>query len=206
MNAWVKRFNQVGVANVSDAMGSFGALSSAINAVVPGARVAGPAYTVRCYAGSIITLHKALLHAPAGSVLIVDAGGEMEGAVMGELMATDCMANGIAGAVIDGAVRDLVGLREMGFPIWARAATPRVATNRRIGQLNVPIACGGAPVSPGDWVVGDDDGVVIIPQAEVEAILKAAEAKHAHEEEVAKRLRQGERIADVLDLRSKMEG
>jgi 4-hydroxy-4-methyl-2-oxoglutarate aldolase len=205
MEDWVKRFSLVAAAAVSDALGSFGALSSEIRAMVPGARVAGPCYTVRCHAGSILTLHKAVLEAPAGSVLLVDSGGELQGALMGELMARDCVRAGLAGAVIDGAIRDVAGIRQLGFPVWARASTPRVATNRRLGQTQVPIACGNTPVFPGDWVVADDDGVVVIPKELVASILAGAEAVETKETGIANRIDQGERIADILGLRQTLQ-
>lgn len=197
----VARFARVATAAISDAQASFGAISGAIRTVVPGARVAGPACTVQCYPGSIITVHRALVEARPGEVLVVDGGGDPHGALLGELMAQECMARGIAGAIIDGAVRDVAGIRRLGFPVWAAWRTPRVATNRRVGRVNVPVACGGVPVHPGDWVVGDDDGVVVIPHERVEEVLAAAEAVEEKEAGISRRIDAGERLADILHFR-----
>ena len=160
---WADRLRKLRTAWVSDAQGSMGVLHEAIKSLVPGAIAAGPAFTVACYPGSIITVHKALAEARAGDVLMVAGDADDRGALMGELMALACHVLGLAGAVIDGAVRDAPGLREQGFPVYARFVTPRVGTNRRVGSTQVPVSCGGVVVHPGDWVLADDDGVVVVP-------------------------------------------
>jgi len=116
-------------------------------------------------------------------------------------MATACEAIGLAGAVIDGPVRDAAGIRELGFPVWARSITPRVGTNRRVGQTQVPVACGDIVVHPGDWIFADDDGVVVVPAANVEKVLAAAETTDAKERKIAERIKAGESTIDILNFR-----
>jgi len=195
------RFRALKTAWVSDAQGSVGVMHAAIKSFVPGAVAAGPAFTVACYPGSIITLHKALAEAQAGDVVVVAGDADDRGALLGELMAQACTVRGLAGVVIDGAVRDAVGLREEGFPVFARFLTPRVGTNRRVGMTQVPVSCGGVAVHPGDWVLADDDGVIVVPAADVDAVLQRAEAYDAKERAIAERIKAGELIIDILGNR-----
>ncbi len=195
------RFRKLVTPWVSDAQGSFGVMHADIKSRVPGAVAAGPAFTVLCYPGSIITVHKALAEAKAEDMLVVAGDGDDKGALLGELMATACRTIGLAGAIIDGPVRDVSRVREIGFPVYARSVTPRVGTNRRVGQTQVPVACGDVVVHPGDWVFADDDGVVVVPAANVETVLAAAEAAEAKEWKIAERIRAGEPTIDILNFR-----
>jgi RraA family protein len=195
------RFRKLVTPWVSDAQGSFGVMHAEIKSRVPGAIAAGPAFTVLCYPGSIITVHKALAEAKAGDMLVVAGDGDEKGALLGELMSIACKTIGLAGAVIDGPVRDAAAMREIGFPVWARSVTPRVGTNRRVGQTNVPVACADVVVSPGDWVFADDDGVVVVPLANVETVLAAAEAADAKERKIEARIKAGESTIDILSFR-----
>ena len=196
-----ERFRRLVTPWVSDAQGSFGVMHAAMRSLTPGAVAAGPAFTVLCYPGSIITVHKALAEAKAGDMLIVAGDADDRGALLGEIMATACQSIGIAGAVIDGPVRDAAGIRELGFPVWARSITPRVGTNRRVGRTNVTVSCADVVVNPGDWVFADDDGVVVVPLANVEAVLAMAEAADAKEREFVERIRAGESTIDILGFR-----
>lgn len=196
-----ERFRAVRTPWVSDAQASFGVMDAAIKSCVPGAIAAGPAFTVMCYPGSIITVHKALAEVKAGQILVIAGDGDDRGALLGELMVGACAARGLAGAVVDGAVRDLAEIRASSFPTYARSATPRVGTNRRVGLTQVPVSCGGVAVSPGDWVLADDDGVVIVPAANAESVLSAAEAYPAKEAKIAERIAAGELTIDILGMR-----
>lgn len=195
------RFRKLVTPWVSDAQGSFGVMHAEIKSRVPGAVAAGPAFTVLCYPGSIITVHKALAEAKAGDMLVVAGDGDDKGALLGELMATACQVLGLAGAVIDGPVRDAAGIRDLGFPVYARSVTPRVGSNRRVGQTQVPVACGDVVVHPGDWVFADDDGVVVVPLSNVETVLAAAESADAKERKIAERIKAGEPTIDILGMR-----
>jgi len=187
---------------ISDAQGSTGIMAAEIKPVWRGARLCGPAYTARCYPGSIITVHKALLEAPPGSVIVVDGGGDATGAMFGELMATEAKSRGLAGVVVDAAVRDAEGLNELQFPVFARAVTPRVGTNRRVGATQVEIACGGVVVRPGDIVVAAADGVAVVPRANLAEVVAAVGAVGKKEAEIRARMAKGERVADIIAMRS----
>jgi 4-hydroxy-4-methyl-2-oxoglutarate aldolase len=197
---------QASTANVSDVLGSMGVMQPAIRTMVPGCKLLGRAFTVKAYPGSILTVHKALFEASAGDVLVVDGEGDSNaGALMGEIMALECQVKGFAGAVIDGAVRDAPGLVEQGLPVFARAATPRVGTNRRLGQTQVPVSCGGVVVRPGDLVMGDDNGVVVIPREREEGLVASLEALQVKEERLIQGIKDGVYLADTFGFAALFE-
>lgn len=200
----IARFHHFMAAAVSDSLHCLQTMDAGIKSMVRGRAAAGPAFTVRCFPGSISTLHKALLEAKPGDVLVVDGAADNHGALLGELMALQCKINGFAGVVIDGCVRDYQGLNELGFPVFARHLTPCVGTNRRLGELQVDISCGGIAVHPGDWIMADDDGVVVIPADKLEEVVAASEAVELHEREIAERIKKGEQIADILNMRDRL--
>lgn len=143
----------------------------------------GNAFTVRVRPGDNLMIHKALTMVQPGDVLVIDGGGDLTQALVGGLMRTTCIARGLAGLVIDGAVRDLVEWAEGGMPIFARGHTHRGPTKDGPGEINVPIACAGLHVAPGDVIVGDADGVISIPAAQAQDILQRT---HRHLEKEAK--------------------
>lgn len=204
MEALLERLRQIPVANVSDVRNSFGVLDPAIRPVVAG--LCGPAVTVKCYPGSIITVHKALYEAKPGEVLVVDGEGDMRGALFGELMALAAQTKGLAGVVIDGPVRDARELRELGLPVYARGFNPRVGSNRRVGQVGAPVSVGGVVINPGDLLLGDQDGLIAIPAVELEATVTAAEQKSGHEDLIARRIRAGEALIEILGMREAIYG
>ena len=199
-----ERFPNVMADAGSDTLHCLHTMDSGIKSRVKGKIAAGPAFTVRCFPGSISTVHKALLEAKPGDVLVIDGASDNHGALLGELMALQCKVNGFAGVVVDGCVRDYQGLNELGFPVFARHLTPCVGTNRRLGELQVDISCGGITVHPGDWIMADDDGVVVIPADQLEETVKGAEAVEIHEQEIAQRIKNGEQLADILNMRSRL--
>jgi RraA family protein len=199
LSDYADRLSRLDTAGVADAQKGLGVLSPSIRSIVPGATLAGPAFTVKCYPGSIITVHKALVEAPAGSVLVVDGEGDgSAGALIGELMALEARDRGLRGVVVDGAVRDAAGLRALPFPAFARWVTPRVGVNRRLGETQIEVSVGGVVVHPGDYVLADDDGVVIIPQANVASIVEAVEAIERKEIGIAEAIGRHERLVDIL--------
>jgi regulator of RNase E activity RraA len=177
----LSRFAQVPTANVADAMDRLGALDSRIKPVWAGATIAGPAYTVWTRAGDNKFLHEAVRLALPGDVIVVNGEGDESRALLGELVAERAKARGIAGFVIDGAVRDAATIGDIEVPVFARAVTPAGPYKYGPGRLGRTVAVGGVAVTPGDIVVGDADGVVIVPQDEAELVLRAAEAKQADE-------------------------
>jgi RraA family protein len=175
------RFAQLPTANVADAMDRLGVLDARIKPVWAGATIVGPAYTVWTRAGDNKFLHEALRLAQLGDVLVVNGQGDESRALIGELMAEQAKANGLAGFVIDGAVRDAETIGEIEVPVFARAVTPAGPYKFGPGHLGRTVAVGGVAVAPGDIVVGDADGVVIVPLGEAEQVLQGAAAKYADE-------------------------
>jgi RraA family protein len=150
-------------ADLADAAGVRIAMHHRIRPVWRGATLAGPAYTVRTPPGEHPAVREAAERAPAGAVIVVDGGGEVECALWGDKMSKLALDRGLAGLVVDGAVRDVDGIAALGFPAFAVASTPTPPARERDGDLDVPITCGGLTVRPGDYVYGDADGVVVVP-------------------------------------------
>lgn len=175
------RLGALPTANIGDAMDRLFVMHAAIKTVWPGARMAGPAFCVLTAPGDNKAVHSAIDEAQPGAVIVVAAAGCVDRALIGELMAGRAAARGLAGIVVDGAVRDAHDIGEMRFPVFARGVTPAGPYRNGPGIHQIPVAVGGVAVCPGDIVVGDDDGVVVIRQQELEAVLTRAEAKHAAE-------------------------
>jgi RraA family protein len=176
----VRALAVIPVANIADEMNRLFCLDAAIR---PWNRalMAGCAFTVRARPGCNLLVHKALDMAAPGDVVIVEDGGDLTTALAGENMVLWARKRGLAGLVIDGAMRDVDAIRELDFPVYARGATPRGPHRNGPGEINVPISCGGVVVNPGDIVLGDGDGVLIVPPREAQAILERAKGKLAKE-------------------------
>ncbi len=147
-----------------------------------GTTMVGTAFTVRTRPGDNLIVHKAIDMAAPGDVIVVDAGGALENAIIGELMAGWAEKRGVAGIVIDGAIRDSETLAEWDFPVYAAGITHRGPWKDGPGEINVPVSVGGMVVEPGDLVAGDADGLIAIPQADAEAVIAAAEAQNRKEQ------------------------
>jgi 4-hydroxy-4-methyl-2-oxoglutarate aldolase len=196
----LRRIARIPTAILSDALGRLGTMGSGIRPVTRTARLIGIARTVRCFPGDFLTLLTALAEARDGEVLVVDGGGGVEAALLGKLMAIEARRKGVRGFVIDGAVRDLVGLEAVGIPVFARAATARIGTAEHLVETQVPIICGGAPVQPGDIVHGDEDGVVVCAAHRLREVAVRALEIRRHEVEVERRLKRGRPLAEVMRL------
>lgn len=177
------RFRAVPSANVGDAMHRLGALDGGIQASWPGARVVGTAFTVWTRSGDNLMLHEALAHVKPGDVLVVNGHGDTTRALIGELIAGRAKARGVIGFVIDGVVRDADALMELDMPVFARGVSPAGPYKNGPGALGRTIAVGGVAVSPGDVIVADADGVVVVPSAEASSVLAAAEQVRAVEDQ-----------------------
>ncbi|MEV4578297.1 RraA family protein [Nonomuraea jabiensis] len=169
-------------ANIGDAMDRLGVLDSRIRPIWPGARVAGRAFTIWTRSGDNALIHQALDVVEPGDVIVVNGGGDESRALIGELIGQRAKNKGVAGFVIDGAVRDADGLGEMGMPVFARAVTPAGPYKNGPGHLGRTVAVGGVAVAPGDLILGDADGVVVVPLADAERVAQAAEAVFVTEE------------------------
>ncbi|MDH3228203.1 MAG: RraA family protein [Alphaproteobacteria bacterium] len=185
---------------LGDAMNRAGIMAAAIKPVAPGTRLAGQAHTVSSMAGDNGIIHAAIPHVRAGEVLVVDAARVDDVAVWGEIMTHAAMQRGIAGLVLDGAIRDVAAIRELGFAVYCRAVVPRGPHKGFGGTIDAPIACGGVPVAPGDLIVGDDDGIAVVPLADVERVLAAAQAAEAREAATMAKIEGGMTSAEILGI------
>jgi regulator of RNase E activity RraA len=177
----VERLAKLPAANIGDAMDRLGVAHSAIQAIWPGARLAGPAFTVWTRPGDNQGIHQALGLARPGDVIVVSGGGDESRALLGELIGERAINLGIAGFALDGAARDAEALAEIGMPVFARATTPAGPYKNGPFRLGTPISFGGVPVLPGDVIIADSDGVVVIPREQAEAVADAGEAVFADE-------------------------
>ena len=178
----VDRFRSLPIANVSDSMSRMAAAGPRLRPMHKGGAMAGPALTVKVRPGDNLMLHRALDLAERGDVIVVDAGGDLTTAIMGDLMLAHAKQRGVAGLVVNGAVRDLDSIRAQDLPLYAAGVTHRGPYKDGPGEINVAVAFDGMVVEPGDLVLGDADGVLGVPFDAVPAVLAAAEAKKALEE------------------------
>lgn len=179
---------------LADVAGRRGALSSRIAPLAPSMRLAGPALTVEVRPGDNLMIHAAMAIAKPGDVLVIDGKGDETCALMGEIMVSQCMASGIAGVIIYGSVRDTEAIRALGFPVYAVGANPNGPTKLVPGRVNHPISVGGVSVQPGDLVVGDGDGVVVVEPSKAPAVLEAASKKLADETARIEGIRSGSQL------------
>ncbi len=175
--ALAQQFLDVPVANVSDCMFRMTAGGARLRPMHGSGRMAGPALTVKTRPGDNLMVHKALQLAVPGDVIVVDAGGDLTNAIIGEIMVGDAVLRQLGGIVINGAIRDAGALRAGDFPVFAAGITHRGPYKDGPGEINVPIAIDGMVIEPGDLVIGDDDGLLCVPYAEAANLLAAAQAK-----------------------------
>jgi len=175
-------FAEIPTATLSDAMGRHGALSSDIRPMYEGIRMVGAALTVLCFPGDNLMTHKALQMVQAGDVLVIDDGDSNSGC-FGHRSALAVRARGGVGTVVSGSIRDAAMLRQERFPVFARGVSPRAPQKNTPGSINVPVHVGGIVICPGDVVVGDDDGVVVIPRAMARTVLEKARFRDLKEKE-----------------------
>ena len=171
-----------------------------IRPVWTGATVAAPAYPVRCTAGDNLAIHVAVARAPAGSVLVVDVGDVPARGYWGEVLTTGALSRGLAGLVIDGGVRDVAALERLDFPVFSRMVALPGATKFSRGTVGLDTDVAGVPVSGGDWVVGDVDGVVVVPVSGLEATIAAGQKRAAGEIDYFAALREGATTVELLGL------
>lgn len=201
----VAGLGDAGVATVHEAFGRRGLLDPGIRPIQMGRMVAGSAITVSCAPGDNMMIHAAVEVVQPGDILVVTTTEPSTDGMFGDLLAASVMARGGVGLVIDAGVRDVSTLREMGFPVWSRAVHAQGTVKETPGFVNRPIVCAGQGVGPGDVVVADDDGVVVVAMSAAKATLESAGQRLAKEEASRVRLEAGELGLDIYGLREKLE-
>jgi 4-hydroxy-4-methyl-2-oxoglutarate aldolase len=176
------------------------AMRSRIRAAWPGARIAAPAFPVHCTSGDNLAIHVAVARAQAGDALVVDVGDFRELGYWGEVLTTGAQSRGLSGLVIDGGVRDIAEIQAHGFPVFSSMIALRGATKSRTGTIRAPIHCGGVLVELGDWVVGDADGVVVVPETTLADVINAGRVRASKEAGMFRALWEGQTTLGLLGL------
>jgi 4-hydroxy-4-methyl-2-oxoglutarate aldolase len=194
-----------GVATIHEAAGRTGLMGPAIRPIQDGVRMGGSAVTVLCPPGDNMMLHAAVEVVQPGDMLVVATMSPSTDGMLGDLLATSLLHRGCVGVVVDAGVRDVAELRAMGFPVWSAAIHAQGTVKASPGSVNIPVFCAGITVEPGDVVVADDDGVVVVPRSRTTDVLDAANDRLAKEADTRGRLEDGELGLDFYGLRDRLE-
>jgi 4-hydroxy-4-methyl-2-oxoglutarate aldolase len=200
-----ERLGEYGVATVHEAVGRIGYLGPEFRPAWPGARIGGTAVTVLCWPGDNLMIHVAVEQCRPGDVLVVATNSPSTDGLFGELFATALARRGVRGVVLASGVRDVAELREMGFPAWSRAVSAQGSVKATAGSVNVPIVLGGQTVCPGDVIVADEDGVMVVPRVDVPRALTAAQARVEKEAASRAAFEQGQLGLDRYGLRDQLK-
>jgi 4-hydroxy-4-methyl-2-oxoglutarate aldolase len=199
--AAVEKLSRFGVATIHEAMGRVGLMKPSIRPIYTGAHICGTAITVLLQPGDNWMLHVAAEQIQPGDVVVAGCTADSTDGFFGDLLATSYQSHGAKGLIIDGGVRDVKDLTAMGFPVFSRAIHAKGCTRATLGSVNIPVVCAGAIVNPGDVVIADDDGVVVVPAAIAQQVADAAEARENNETAKRARFAAGELGLDMYSLR-----
>jgi 4-hydroxy-4-methyl-2-oxoglutarate aldolase len=201
----VRALGELGVATVHEAQGRTGLMKPYMRPIYPSARAAGTAITISSQPGDNLMIHAAMDVCKRGDILVVTTTSESTDGMFGELLGVSCEAQGVVGLITDAGVRDTAELTAMDFPVWARAISAQGTVKSTAGSVNVPAVCAGMIVNPGDVIVADADGVVVVPREQAAAVLQAGRERIDKEAKTRERLRNGELGLDFYGLRAKLE-
>lgn len=204
MMSIAEKFKGIPTGNICDSNNREGAMDADMMPLHYSFQMAGIAMTVECAPGDNLTIHKAIAQAEPGNILVIDCKGYKGAGVFGEILATSCIARGIVGVVINGACRDKYELIKMGFPVFCLGVNPNGTRKEVCGRINAPIVCAGRLVNPGDIIVGDADGVVVIPKESAVEVLEKSQAKKLKEEELIPQVKAGKTTLELLGLDKKL--
>ena len=199
--AAIETLARLGVATVHEAQGRTGLMQPYMRPVWRGARIAGSAVTALCHPGDNWMIHVAAEVLKPGDVLVVACSSENSDGAFGELLATSVKARGARGVILDVGCRDAAEISDMKFPVWSRAISAKGTVKASVGSVNVPVVCAGVSIKPGDVVVADDDGVVLVPRLDAAKVAKAGEEREKKEAGSRERLQKGELGLDIYDMR-----
>jgi len=200
----IERLRMFGVSTVYEAQGGIGLMRPYLRPIYHGPAIAGPAVTVSCASGDNLMLHAGLDTCVAGDVLVVSTTSDSDHGMFGSLLGLSSQVRGVVALVIDAGVRDVSELTAMRFPVWAKLICAKGTTKNGPGSVNVPIECAGVCVRPGDIILADFDGVVVVSAESAESVASAATERHEHEQRVRERLKCSESTVDILGLRARL--